>query len=395
MPQWMHDEITSDLAPFSSRLGESVRLFTHADLDKMETQWGHVACRFRVQGQTLTTCDPYTVDMLRGGPGSEIWGQYASMAKATRGLLANGLLPDGLDFFVSPQIFDFVEMQVPIFSKARTAFAQGIIRTPSYELLGPWIDKTRAKLGAPVEWHLKKPQLYWRGGMRSFNACPCSVARLAWPLNWAKFNLSRLLATEFIGRGECKDLPSSLCKEATRRLGGCICHRFFTNASTIDWSNRVRLCELSQQHPEFIDARLSYVPDSYGVVKDMCQQRGYMAEFSRFDDHSHFRYLMSTDGSTIDDTRVYWMLSTGSVVFKQVTSLLPYGVPGLQPWKHFIPVREDLRDLISKIRWARQNDAICREIAERARSFAAEFFTEDQILHYVQRSLMEYSKLFE
>ncbi|CAK0887263.1 unnamed protein product, partial [Prorocentrum cordatum] len=103
---------------------------------------------------------------------------------------------------------------------------------------------------------------------------------------------------------------------------------------------------------------------AYASIADACERRGLTSGYSHLADHSRFRYLISTDGSTIDDTRVYWMLSTGSLVFKQITPLLPYGVPGLEPWVHFVPVREDLGDLVAKVRWARQNDPACRGMAE-------------------------------
>mmetsp|Transcript_1512 Transcript_1512/g.2037 ORF Transcript_1512/g.2037 Transcript_1512/m.2037 type:complete len:90 (+) Transcript_1512:24-293(+) len=88
------------------------------------------------------------------------------------------------------------------------------------------------------------------------------------------------------------------------------------------------------------------------------------------------------------------MLSTGSIVFKQVTSLLPFGVPGLEPFVHFIPVREDLSDLIDKLEWARAHDEEAQRIAKRGKAFADAFFTEEQVALYVLRALLRYAKLF-
>eukprot|EP00439_Symbiodinium_sp_Y106_P065845 s1117_g10.t1 len=76
------------------------------------------------------------------------------------------------------------------------------------------------------------------------------------------------------------------------------------------------------------------------------------------------------DGSTIDDTRIYWMLSTGSVIFKQITPLLPYGIPGLVPWQHFV----GSRGLMSAV--GEENDDSMKQIALRAQHFAKNFFTE-------------------
>ncbi|CAK0887262.1 unnamed protein product, partial [Prorocentrum cordatum] len=199
----------------------------------------------------------------------------------------------------------------------------------------------------------------------SILAGPGRPAALAGACRRRRANLSRFLAREHPkAPGSCRDLPRAACEEAAG-VGGCRCHRHVTNRTTLQWSNRARLCELSRSHPALIDAKLSYIPrPAYASIADACERRGLTSGYSHLADHSRFRYLISTDGSTIDDTRVYWMLSTGSLVFKQITPLLPYGVPGLEPWVHFVPVREDLGDLVAKVRWARQNDPACRGMAE-------------------------------
>ncbi|CAE8629937.1 unnamed protein product [Polarella glacialis] len=401
-PRWMLQEIESDLSPWR---GQQI---ARSDMDAMERQWGHVFCRFRVQGGQLSTCDPSTIEVLGklGGRGSEPWGQFEAMSRAARLLLALGLLSEDSDFFVSVNIYDHAQMPVPVLTKARAVFAPGLLRVPSYELVGPLLDRIRIDLGPVMDWETKAPLLYWRGGMRSFNSCPCPSDMSVWPPAWSRFNMSRFLTTEehSPGPGNCDDLCRGVCQmvdssisEAERsgqRLQHCRCHRHITNRTTFEFANRVRLCELSRKHPALVDAKLSYVPPSYdGFVSDTCKDRDYTVEYSPFSDHAHFRYLMSTDGSTIDDTRVYWMLSTGSLVFKQITPLLPFGVPGLEPWRHFVPVREDLADLVAKVRWARRHDAECRAMAERARDFAARYFTEDQILHYILRAIQQYQSL--
>lgn len=58
----------------------------------------------------------------------------------------------------------------------------------------------------------------------------------------------------------------------------------------------------------------------------MAEARGYTAEWIKPAEQLRYKFLISTvpgrvylngrrgkDGSTIDDTRVYWMLSSGSV----------------------------------------------------------------------------------
>ena len=40
----------------------------------------------------------------------------------------------------------------------------------------------------------------------------------------------------------------------------------------------------------------------------------------------------------------------------------------LQPWEHFVPVKEDLSDALDRLRWAKANDTRAREIAQAVRA---------------------------
>eukprot|EP00927_Polykrikos_kofoidii_P005127 TRINITY_DN12041_c0_g1_i5.p1 TRINITY_DN12041_c0_g1~~TRINITY_DN12041_c0_g1_i5.p1 ORF type:complete len:472 (+),score=36.08 TRINITY_DN12041_c0_g1_i5:68-1483(+) len=369
-PRWMASELSIDFARWAG-----VHI-TSEEMDAAEKDWGTVFCRFRVVAGRLETCDPQHVEILNSGPGSEMYGQFEGVAHVTRVLLVNGLLPDGLDFFVSPHIYEFVAPQnVPVLTKARAVFISGPVRVPSYELFGPWIDQTRRSLDL-VPWEDRKPRLFWRGGLRSFNSCHCrgEISNShRWPSHLRRFNFSRLLADEYPPGGGCEGMgiPSKLCRAPVSWPSDCRCSRHITNPDNFEWSNRIRLCELSRQNPDLIDAKLSYVPvPAYTAVRPMCARRGYLANFSHFGSQTSHRFVISTDGSTIDDTRIYWLFSSGALVFKQ-----------------------DLADLIDKVQWARAHDDESQAIAERGRRFADEFFTHQQTFHYVYRALMRLAAL--
>lgn len=356
-PLWMRREISND--------GAGMR---RESMDQVEERLGHIYCRFRIiQGQ-LHTCDPQRIEVLKDGDASgEPWGQYQALSRATRLFMALDLLAD-LDIFVSPNIYDHESPPVPVLTKARAVFAQNLFRVPSYELIGPLLDRIRWDLdgaNGAILWDDKEPRLFWRGGMRSFNRCSCDPRQAQWPQLWRNF--SGLLENEGVGP--------------------CGCTRLITNVSSFELCNRARLCEIGRKHPHLVDAKLAYIPESYDSIRGMAEERGYVADYTQPSDQLRYKYLISTDGSTIDDTRIYWMLSSGSLVFKQITPLLPFGLPALQPWKHFVPVKEDFSDLVEKVEWARANNDACRAMAARASHFARRFFTEEEILHYVYRVL--------
>ena len=52
----------------------------------------------------------------------------------------------------------------------------------------------------------------------------------------------------------------------------------------------------------------------------------------------------------------------------------------LQPFVHYIPVKEDLSDLLVMTKWIHDNHDLSKQIAINAQNYAIENFTEDNIL---------------
>jgi len=65
----------------------------------------------------------------------------------------------------------------------------------------------------------------------------------------------------------------------------------------------------------------------------------------------------------------------------------------LQPFIHYVPVKQDLSDLIEQIKWCKRNDSTCKQIAENAKKFAQTYLSKDGILDYLQRLLFELKQM--
>ena len=61
----------------------------------------------------------------------------------------------------------------------------------------------------------------------------------------------------------------------------------------------------------------------------------------------------------------------------------------LKPFVHYVPVMPDLSNLMEKVRWCRDNDDKCREIANNARRFYEEHLSQSSILDYLQTTLTD------
>lgn len=58
------------------------------------------------------------------------------------------------------------------------------------------------------------------------------------------------------------------------------------------------------------------------------------------------------------------MLQMGSAVFKAKV-FEDIGSIAMNPWEHYIPLNFDLSDFREKLDWAKSNDRLLKEIAER------------------------------
>ena len=64
----------------------------------------------------------------------------------------------------------------------------------------------------------------------------------------------------------------------------------------------------------------------------------------------------------------------------------------LVEYVHYIPIKEDLSNLLEKIKWCRENDSKCKEIARNARDFYDQYLNKNSILDYLQKVLCELKK---
>lgn len=68
-----------------------------------------------------------------------------------------------------------------------------------------------------------------------------------------------------------------------------------------------------------------------------------------------YKYQISIDG-TVAAYRFPYLLSGDGLVFKQDSPYYEHYYRNLVPYKHYIPFKQDLSDLLEKIQWAKDHD---------------------------------------
>lgn len=153
---------------------------------------------------------------------------------------------------------------------------------------------------------------------------------------------------------------------------------------------RFIISKLSNNFFEYIDAGLTM---SWGFqLKDVLEKENVIKSFATTLQHLKYKYLPIVDGNMCAYPGYQWRLLSNSVCFKQDSDQIQWFYKGLKPYEHYIPINNDISDLIDKIRWAKNNDDICLQIANSATIFAKNNLMLENAYVYLYKVLQKYSK---
>lgn len=79
----------------------------------------------------------------------------------------------------------------------------------------------------------------------------------------------------------------------------------------------------------------------------------------------HYKYLLVLKGMDVGSS-FYWTMNSGSLGLVMDGAFETFASGHFRPWEHYVPFKADLSDLEERIAWCNDNDAACREMAERA-----------------------------
>lgn len=237
--------------------------------------------------------------------------------------------------FISTQDGLNVKEGMPIFAMCKVDSEQ-IILIPDYEALGAryQVLKNRDITKETFVWENKLPKLIWRG----------STAQL-W--TWL---------TE-------KHLPLL---------------------------TRVTLCELGQRYPDLIDAKFTIYAQGGESIPYLKQFKG---DRCSFEEQLTYKYHILIDGNTCAYSTSGWKHFGNSLLFKPDSRWFQWYYSAMQPYVHYIPVKQDLSDLVDALHWAMDHDKEAKTIAHNCREFALSHITLADDLLYLYHLIVKYSRL--
>jgi hypothetical protein len=114
------------------------------------------------------------------------------------------------------------------------------------------------------------------------------------------------------------------------------------------------------------------------------------AEFMTIDEKAKYKYILNLDGH-VSAFRLGHEFSLNSVILIPDSQYYLWFFFILKPYEHYIPIKEDLSDLIEKIKWCRENDEKCKKIADNGLYFYKKYLEKDGVFDYMQYVLSKIS----
>lgn len=99
-----------------------------------------------------------------------------------------------------------------------------------------------------------------------------------------------------------------------------------------------------------------------------------------------YKYVLNLNAVT-SSWRLHELLLSGSVLMLQEHPVVEWLQMHLQPWIHYVPLAEDLSDLIERIEWLRANDEHARLLAEAALHVGQQLASDQAVWCFFVRAL--------
>lgn len=141
------------------------------------------------------------------------------------------------------------------------------------------------------------------------------------------------------------------------------------------WQNnhRIRLCKIAQDYNDelFLDAKITNIVQFQNEkVKSLVEKSGLVSSYIPTIEFIKYKYVIDIDGNVNSWPGLFTKLLTGSCVLKIESEWKQWYYDRLKPWVNYVPVKNDMSDLIEKIDWCCQNDEQAKNIGESGRKLA-------------------------
>lgn len=162
-------------------------------------------------------------------------------------------------------------------------------------------------------------------------------------------------------------------------------------------NDRVRAVVFSSQHPELLQADFNVIyHDAIAAYISQLPNKNTTEPFLSIEGWLAYKYLLDIDGNSSTYMRGRSILLSNSLLLKVIPTpqynwMLWY-YKCLIPYVNYVPIKNDLSDLVEAFHWLKTHDQEALQIAKNGRNLAVEIFSKESIQSYVLSLVLGYSK---
>ena len=147
--------------------------------------------------------------------------------------------------------------------------------------------------------------------------------------------------------------------------------------------SRETLIHLSENNPELLSAiDMAWLTNTAGV-------RNIASKHVTIPDHAKYKSLIDIRGNGYSG-RLKLLMHLKRPMFVIDRPYYEFFYPYMEPFKHFIPVKEDMSDLISNLKWLSENEEAYNRITTECDIFAQKYLSKDFAMKYLCDVICKY-----
>ena len=105
-------------------------------------------------------------------------------------------------------------------------------------------------------------------------------------------------------------------------------------------------------------------------------------------EQSEYKYIIHIDGH-VSAFRLSYEFSMNSVILLVNSNWKIWFSNMIKPYVHYVPVKSDLSDIYDQIKWCKENDEKCKQIATNSKVFYDTYLCKKGILDYMQKIMID------
>ncbi len=158
----------------------------------------------------------------------------------------------------------------------------------------------------------------------------------------------------------------------------------------VRYTPRLNICRVAKQHPDLLDAASDYWPHLEALVSQEGLQR--YTELASKEEHLQYKYQPTLDGNMCTYPGFQWRLLSNSLTLKQQSDQVQWFYSALEPYKHYLPIANDMSDLPEKVQWAEAHEPEVLAMIANAQQFASNNLLYEDVYRYFYLVLQRYAK---